>query len=243
MSVELLAVLIVGLAIAVVIALFAVMWRERTSARDARVAIVAALALAAWAALVATLALRGAFVQPNERATPPIGIAIVAAFAALAASLLGSPTLRRLLCNQANLVRLNIWRLVGAVFLVLMSTGQMPALWALPTGIGDILIGAAAFPVAASLQKPGGRRRAVIFNVLGLLDLVVAIGLGMTTSPGPVQFFHTTPPSVMAAQFPLALVPTFLVPLAVTIHVLSLWQLSGDSRARDVECASVRHQA
>jgi hypothetical protein len=46
--------------------------------------------------------------------------------------------------RQANLIRLHLWRLVGIVFLVLMVRGQMPALWALPAGIGDVLIGATA---------------------------------------------------------------------------------------------------
>jgi hypothetical protein len=31
----------------------------------------------------------------------------------------------------------------------------------------------------------------------------------------------------MIAHFPLVLVPTFLVPLAFVLHVISLWQLLG----------------
>jgi hypothetical protein len=60
-----------------------------------------------------------------------------------------------------------------------------------------------------------------------MTDLVVAVGLGVTTNPGPVQLFHTTPTSVLITRFPLVLVPAFLVPLAFTIHVISLWQLLG----------------
>jgi hypothetical protein len=111
-----------------------------------------------------------------------------------------------------------------------MFTGQVPALWAIPAGTGDVLIGAAAFWVAARLDSPGGRRRAVIFNLLGLLDLVVAIGLGVTTSPGPVQLFHTNPSPQLLTSFPLALVPGFLVPLAFMVHFVSLWQLRGHTR-------------
>ena len=137
-----------------------------------------------------------------------------------------SPTLRGLLRNQKNLIRLNVWRLEGALFLALMFTGQVPALWAIPAGVGDVLIGASAFWVAARLVEPGGRRRAVIFNLLGLLDLVVAIGLGITTNPGPAQIFHTMPSAELLTRFPLALVPGFLVPLAFMVHFVSLWQLS-----------------
>jgi hypothetical protein len=88
-----------------------------------------------------------------------------------------------------------------------------------------VLIGAAAFPVAARLDTPGGRQRAVVFNVLGLLDLVVAIGLGITVNPGPAQLFHTIPGAELLTRFPLALVPGFLVPLAFMVHFVSLWQL------------------
>ena len=47
------------------------------------------------------------------------------------------------------------------------------------------------------------------------------------TSPGAAQVFHTTPTSELVTRFPLALVPTFLVPLAFVLHVISLWQLLG----------------
>src|SRR5256884_473755 len=124
-------------------------------------------------------------------------------------------------------------RLVGAVFLVLMFAGQMPALWALPSGIGDVIVGLAAFSVANRLDRPGGRRLAIIFNLFGLADLVVAIGLGITTNTGPMQVFHTTPTSELATQFPLALVPTFLVPLAFVLHFVSLWQLFGLTWVRE----------
>jgi hypothetical protein len=221
-------VLMVAVAAAVVVALFAVLWRERTSKRAAAVAVVSGLVLAAWAAASAVLARRGAFVQVG-RQVPPVGIAIAVELAFLGAVLMLSPTLRGLLADRKNIIRLNVWRLLGAVFLLLMQQGQMPALWAWPAGVGDILIGLAAFPVARRLDEPGGTNRAIVFNLLGLADLVVAIGLGMMTSLGPTNVFHTTPSSQMATRFPLALVPTFLVPLAFMLHLWSLWQLRAGS--------------
>ena len=53
----------------------------------------------------------------------------------------------------------------------------------------------------------------------------------MMTSPGPAQVFHTTPTSELVTHFPLALVQAFLVPLAWTLHIVSLWQLVGGSWA------------
>ena len=142
-------------------------------------------------------------------------------------SLATSTSLRRLLTRQANLIRLHLWRLVGIVFLVLMVRGQVPALWALPAGIGDILVAVTAPWVARDVDTPRGRRRAIIWNLFGIADLIVAVGLGIMTSPGPTQVFRTAPTSELMTHFPMALVPTFLVPLAFTLHVISLWQLLG----------------
>jgi hypothetical protein len=230
-SQQLLVALVVIPTAMVVIALFAVMWRERTTPRSAWIAGLSGLVLAAWTITTGVLASSGFYQPPDTRSPPPVGIQLVIALAVLAVCLWLSPTLRGLLRNQKNLIRLNVWRLEGVLFLALMFTGQVPALWAIPAGVGDVLIGATAFWVAARLDEPGGRRRAVIFNLLGLLDLVVAIGLGIATNPGPVQIFHTTPSAELLTRFPLALVPGFLVPLAFMVHFVSLWQLSRRSAA------------
>jgi hypothetical protein len=228
MSQQLLVVLVVIPTALVVVALFAVMWQERTSSHSALIAVLSGLVLAGWAITTAVLASRGFYQPPDTDSPPPVGIQLVVTLAVLALSLWLSPTLRGLLRNQKNLIRLNVWRLEGVLFLALMVTGQVPALWAIPAGTGDVLIGASAFWVAAQLDSPGGRRRGVIFNLLGLLDLVVAIGLGITTNPGPAQIFHPAPSAELLTRFPLALVPGFLVPLAFMVHFVSLWQLKSD---------------
>jgi hypothetical protein len=225
MSQQLLVVLVVIPTALVVIALFAILWRERTSPRSAWIAGLSGLALAAWAITTSVLASSGSYQPPDTHSPPPVGIQLVTALSILSACLWLSPTLRGLLRNQKNLIRLNVWRLEGALFLALMLTGQVPALWAIPAGVGDVLVGGAAFWVAARLEAPGGRRRAIVFNLLGLLDLVVAVGLGIAVNPGPAQVFHTTPDAELLTRFPLALVPGFLVPLAFMVHFVSLWQL------------------
>ena len=228
MNATLLVALIVVPAVTVVFALFLVMWRERTTARTAAVAIVSGVVLAAWLVGTWKAALSGFYLPPTS-GPPPVGVQLTVALAGLTLCLAASPSLRSLLTNQQNLIRLNVWRLVGAVFVALMFARQVPALWALPAGLGDVAIGATAFWVAGGLDQPGGVRRAVIFNWLGLLDLVVAVGLGMTISPGPTQLLHLTPSGEVLTHFPLVLVPTFLVPLAVMVHVVSLRQLLGAS--------------
>lgn len=209
----------------VVVALFAVMWRERTSRRDAALAIAAGTVLAAWAIAAAVLARQGFFKLRPGATVPPVGINLIVVLLALTFFLGVSPTLRRLLRNTANLVRLHVWRLEGLVFLILMLQGRVPALWALPAGVGDVLIGATAPWIARGLNRPGGRRRGIAWTLFGMADLVVAVALGVMTNPGPTQVFHTVPTAELLTEFPLALVPAFLVPLAVVLHVLALLQL------------------
>jgi hypothetical protein len=211
----------------VVAAVSLILWHAAASKAERKVALVATVSLTVWSVLSTTFAYRGFFQPQTVSSVPPIGIYLAGALLFLTFSLLVSPSLRRLLSDQTNLTRLHVWRLEGIVFLLLMVLGRMPALWALPAGIGDILVGVSAFRVAGALNAPGGRRRAIIFNLLGMTDLIVAVGLGITTNPGPLHLFHTTPTSALITGFPLALVPTFLVPLAFTIHVISLWQLLG----------------
>jgi hypothetical protein len=82
---------------------------------------------------------------------------------------------------------------VGAVFLILMVQGDRPAAFALPAGLGDIAIAAAA-PIIA--RRPAGRRvrtHAVLFIWLGILDLVVAVALGALLGLGPYVAFDVSP--------------------------------------------------
>ena len=240
MSIVLLGVVIVAMTTAVVIAIFLVMWRARSSPRQSRTAVISALVLASWAVVTALVAQRGFFRPSDLDSPPPVGIALGLALAVFAASLLLSPSLRGLLTNQRHLILLNLWRLVGVLFLVLMANGQMPALWALPAGIGDVIVGTTAPWIARHLEMPEGQRRAIIFTLFGMADLVVAVGLGVMTSPGPAHVFRTTPTSELATQFPLALVPTFLVPLAFILHVVSLSQLLGGRWATQPSVSSLR---
>lgn len=211
----------------VVLAVFATLWRERASSREGWIAVASAVALAVWAATAAALARGGFFQAGPGDGFPPLGISLTLTLLALSACLFVSPSLRGMLSRQSSLIRLHLWRFFGLTFLVLMIQGQLPALFALPAGIGDALVAATAPWVARGIGTPRGRRRAIIWNLLGMADLIVAVGLGVTTNPGPAQVFHTVPDSQILTSFPMALVPAFLVPLAFTFHGISLWQLLG----------------
>jgi hypothetical protein len=127
-----------------------------------------------------------------------------------------------------------LYRVIGGIFLVLMAQGQMPAHFAEPAGWGDVAVGLAAPLVALALARraAGARALAAGWNVLGLLDLVVAVGMG-TGFLAPLLAPHLgahVPPAAALGVWPLIVVPTFAVPMAIMLHVLGLIRLAGESR-------------
>lgn len=111
-----------------------------------------------------------------------------------------------------------------------MAQGRLPAMFALPAGLGDIAVGLAAPSVARRLARGTGHRQAVWFNLLGIVDLVVAVGLGLLGGLGPYRLLHVTPSTEPLSLLPLALIPTMAVPLAIALHVTSLRLLSAGAK-------------
>ena len=132
------------------------------------------------------------------------------------------------------LVSFQAYRITGFLFLRLWAKGFLPGYFALPAGVGDMLTGAFAIGAGIALlqQARWARSFAYAVNIFGLLDLANAVSMGILTAAN-----STTGPSPLLV-YPLSMVPTFGVPLAVIVHCLSLWQLkrrshgsTGNSRA------------
>ena len=73
------------------------------------------------------------------------------------------------------------WRFGGFAFLALYTYGVLPGYFAWPAGLGDMAIGAAApWMLVGLAREPGfaGSRKFVTWNVLGILDLIVAVTVG-----------------------------------------------------------------
>ena len=121
--------------------------------------------------------------------------------------------------DRQALVALQVWRVGGLFFLVEWARGHLPGGFALPAGIGDVLVGLTAPLVVAGLGRGQGERAFAWWNGLGLLDLVVAVGTGVLHGSGPLGLLAGAVPSDTVARYPMSLVPTFLVPLAVILHI------------------------
>ena len=67
-------------------------------------------------------------------------------------------------------------------------------------------------------------RRRVLWNIMGIVDLVVAISLG-TICSGFVPGINGTVTTGPMAQLPLVLIPAYLVPIFITLHCAALAQV------------------
>jgi hypothetical protein len=112
-------------------------------------------------------------------------------------------------------------RIFGVVFLIGISQGIIAPTFGYVAGIGDILIGVTAIPMVYIIKKgySWARRGSMIWNILGMADLIAAIYLGVTTS----QFSEAT--SATMTTWPWILIPTLGVPSLVTTHIATLWFL------------------
>ena len=113
---------------------------------------------------------------------------------------------------------------LGIVFLTSYAYGVLPGIFALPAGIGDVAIGLTA-PFIVWMLVSKTRARLVVlavWNVLGLLDLVMAVSLGILTSRSSLGILAGTTTSAAVVAFPLSLIPTFLVPVDLILHLITL---------------------
>jgi hypothetical protein len=188
--------------------------------RAALLAGVAAVLFGGWFTASTLIAASGWYHTPLGQ-MPWLPIA-VAAFLGTLLALTRIPVVARALTAPgmaARLVYPHTFRVAGVMFLLYLVLGQLPALFALPAGLGDIATGLTAPLVAHKLAHGTGRRAAWWFNAFGITDLVVALTLGALTS---YQLLTVTPSSAPIGELPLALILTFTVPLLLTLHITSL---------------------
>jgi hypothetical protein len=186
----------------------------------------AAYVLATWLIVSGVLAGAGIYHADSGQSTAWFGLAFAGA---LGGMLLATriPIVRRSLAAPGMLPLLSLphaLRVVGVAFIIVMALGELPWIFALPAGLGDIAIGISAPFVARALARGEGLERAVRFNVLGIVDLVVALTMGFLAGLGPFGL-DVTPTTEPLALLPLALVPTVAVPTALALHVVSLAKL------------------
>jgi hypothetical protein len=114
------------------------------------------------------------------------------------------------------------WRVGGIVFLMLYKQAALPGIFAIPAGWGDIVIGITA-PVVAWYWKPPFPAKAfIVWNLLGCLDLLMAVSLGVLASASALGVLAGNGNTGIMGHFPLSLIPTFVVPLLLIFHLICM---------------------
>jgi hypothetical protein len=189
------------------------------------------LVLLAWAALAMGVSVSGVLASAPPFINPLVIWSSLVAFLVLRAR---APALRAYLqtVDLRPLVLFHLVRVVAGVgFLVLHQRGQLIGDLALRAGWGDIAVGLTAplAVLALSVDTPAGRRGALLWNVLGVLDILMVLA-GVQR----LLFFSGTPEALAPmTRFPYSLLPLFVVPLVLITHVtvmVRLWRpVSGRS--------------
>lgn len=122
------------------------------------------------------------------------------------------------------LVLVNFVRFVGIAFLVSSATeGGLPTIFAERAGYGDILVAVIALPLAIGFLPATSQFRCrllLFWNVIGVLDLLQAVGTGLT--------FQLSGSSAMDPMLtaPLMYIPFYLVPLLMFVHLVIFYRLA-----------------
>lgn len=220
------------LAILVMIAVGLLLGLERTDLAPSQrrnVWLAVMIPLTLWLAAVWSMAIQGVFRPGNGPPLLPIaiflpvivGVPIVLTSKRIGQVLDAMPT--------TWLIALQIYRVLGAVFLVAWARGAAPGLSALPAGIGDVTTGLLAVPAAIWLASGSedGRRVAIAWNIFGLLDLTIAVAIGQMIA---LQVIVPSVASAGAGAYPAVLAPAFAVPSSILLHAVSLRQLRRAAR-------------
>jgi hypothetical protein len=188
-----------------------------------------------WIGLAIALATTGIYAAT---ATPVPVVGVMAGLPVIvvgAAALLFARVREALLALPvALLVGLNTIRIVLGGFMVLLALqGRLSGPFPQSAGWGDVIVGLTAIPLAAATARNlwGNRGAVLAWNILGTLDLVIAVSLGVASAPGsPIQIFGETVGSEAMWSLPWSNIPTLLVPFYLITHGIIFAQLARAGR-------------
>ena len=185
--------------------------------------------IVAWLAIAQYLGSRNVYFATTDTAMPIVVLGLAIPLIVAAAGLLLWRGIAKLVSAIPLpwIVAAQIYRVGGGIFLVLWADGRLPWQFALPAGIGDVTTGLLAVVVAARLAKnvAGARGAVYAWSLFGIADLILAVTMGAMTSPGRPHLMAFDAPNLLITSYPLVMIPTFAVPLALMLHGIVLWRL------------------
>ena len=117
------------------------------------------------------------------------------------------------------LLWLHVLRFVGIYFLVLHRRGELPGRFAVTAGWGDILVATGALVLVLWPAARLSSRAVLAWNTVGLIDILAVV----TTAAGLAFADRESMSALM--RLPLSFLPTMVVPLIISTHVVILVRL------------------
>lgn len=120
------------------------------------------------------------------------------------------------------IIAMHVTRLAGGFFIPLVWDERLSKPFGYIAGSGDILAALLAIPIAiiAWRGKAGWVKWVLAWNMLGLADFMIAIGLGITSQPNsPLQILTSSPGTAILGELPWRFIPSYFVPLFILTHV------------------------
>jgi hypothetical protein len=190
-----------------------------------------------WIGLQVSLAAAGAYGGALGLQVPLIGVMVVLPVLEVAIAWQIWPAVRSslLAVPMPLLIGLNISRVFGAFFLFLAAAGRLDGPFPISAGWGDVITGILALPLSIAVARHGATigRSIYAWNVFGLVDLVLAVGLGTTSFNGFILQLITNGVGSDAIQtLPWSMIPTVLVPFYLIVHGIIFAQLRQASQSR-----------
>lgn len=203
---------------------------ERNHGRPSvRSVVIAALAL--WFGFVFFLGAQGMFVTGADSPPLPIFFGVAIPLAMFLAVYFGWSRFRNfiLAADLRFVAAMHAWRWAGGQFFWLYAWSVLPGLFAFPAGIGDMAIGITApWLVLGLVRNPlfAASRRFFVWNILGIVDFVVAVSMGVLSSGlfHKINELNGNLTTSAMNQLPLVLIPVFAVPLFTMFHLTALFQ-------------------
>jgi len=177
------------------------------------------IAVVSWGALVIAASATGVLGALGQHFMPGFAILVVIGIVVPTVSYYSFPSVRHAVdaIGLRRLTLFHVWRIpAGGLFLYYASSGELPLLFGLIAGVGDVLAGLGA---ATLLKRQATETQLRRIHLFGFADFITAVGTGLTFT------LLNDPLMVTLTTLPMALIPLFGVGLSGASHIIVLSQL------------------
>lgn len=181
------------------------------------------IAVVLWGALVIAASATGVLGALGQHFMPGFAILVVIGIVVPTVSYISFPSVRHAVdaIGLRRLTLFHVWRIpAGGLFLYYASSGELPLLFGLIAGVGDVLAGLGA---ATLLKRQATETQLRRIHLFGFADFITAVGTGLTFT------LMNDPLMVTLTTLPMALIPLFGVGLSGASHIIVLSQLKRSS--------------